>query len=360
MSVLFMEGFESLGTTASTATNIHNALLRRWPNCQINVPSNLALVDNDLADGGIALMVKGQSSIWGDLISIPTPELTGRIVTAGARIWSPSGTPSPFRTDRHIFFFTYPYTWSSPNVSLALKTNSYTLTYKDSTGTVDMSNVLSPGWQYLEMEVYVAKSGGSAKVWVDDVLVLDVSNRDTNYYNTTMQFGFSTGFCDPPYSRVIDDVYLLDNQGSQNTSRLGKHTRICLLKPDADGSATDFTRSNPADDPYTHVNTSLEDDTKYLIGTTGQKQLFSMEPIGEVDIKAIQVQSFVAPVAVGTIAAYRHIVKSGGTTANGAGQYEAHPLPLENIHKTIVESDPDGSDWSMVGLNSAEFGLEVL
>jgi hypothetical protein len=71
-------------------------------------------------------------------------------------------------------------------------------------------------------------------------------------------------------------------------------------------------------------------------------------------------QSFITPENPGSVVTFRNIAKSGEVTANGTSRYEIHPTALENFYADLMDSDPNSSEWSVEGLNSAEFGVEVL
>jgi hypothetical protein len=216
------------------------------------------------------------------------------------------------------------------------------------------------------MQIVFHNTAGTAKVWRDDTLIHDATGLNT--LGTTagnvdiVDIRITPGLVVTTYNPAMDDVYVLNNSGTRNNARLGKDVRIKYYKPDADGSTNNFTKSSGGDAYYQHVNDIPEDDTKYLTSaTTGHKQLFSMESVGTGQIAAVQSQSFVTPENPGTLASFRNIVKSGSATGNGQSRYEVHPTALEVFSVDIVEIDPNTSaGWAASGLNSAEFGVEVL
>jgi hypothetical protein len=216
------------------------------------------------------------------------------------------------------------------------------------------------------MQVTFHNTTGTAKVYRDDTLIYEDTNLNTlgTAANQTdvVVVRLCPGLQVSTTKAAIDDIYLLNNLGTVNNAKLGKDVRIKYFKPDADSSTSDFTKSSAPDARYAHVNNVPADDAKYLTSSTvGHKQLFGMAAVGVGTIRAAQMQSYVTPVTPGTVAAFRNIAKSGSTTVNGTSRYGVHPTVLEVYMADIFETDPNTSaGWSTTGLNSAEFGVEVL
>jgi hypothetical protein len=364
MSLLFMEGFESLGTTSSTEAQVVAAMANRYPDSYYKATAaNAALIDNDLADGGLALVWASTSYLDPDFIKICVADQVANTLTVGMRIKTSSGTHSVFPM---ISFFSS--SDAGGDLCQLTLTNSTDLRFQQKNDTTVLlgSGLTASTWHYIEMQVTFHNTTGTAKVYRDDSLIYEGTNLNTlgTAANQTdvVVVRLCPGLQVGATKAAIDDIYLLNNLGSRNNAKLGKDVRIKYFLPDEDSSISDFTKSSEADTRHDHVNNVPADDTKYLTSSTvGHKQLFGMAAVGSGTIAAAQMQSYVTPVTPGTVAAFRNIVKSGSTTVNGTSRYEVHPTVLEVYREDIFETDPNTTaGWSTTGLNSAEFGLEVL
>lgn len=211
-------------------------------------------------------------------------------------------------------------------------------------------------WYYIEFKVYIHDTAGTAEVRVNGSEWINITNVDTKgyassaYANTWLMRGSSGGYT------YIDDLYVLDTNGSVNNDFLGD-VKIEVIRPTGAGNSTDFTPSTGSN--WQNVDdTTPDDDSTYnyhapqgLPGT----DLFQMGDLTTISgsVFAIQPIMYARKDDAGSADLYS-VLRTGGTDYVGSGI----SLPDSYIYHTdIVEENPNtATAWTVTDINNIEGG----
>ncbi len=253
MSILFFEGFETVGTElglANEATTRPRINLRWDATGSGGAPAtdSFFLID-DFVSEGFAIQMGSNSFSNGNLLQwdVPSAKQQGPGASfdpwvIGARVHIPSAT----RTDE-FFKIDGIFGSSSPTGVLAIRFVDSTdiQIFRDSPSSFVIDtvlDVLSPGtWHYIECRFKIAESGdgGFVQVWVDDVLVSDNQSVDTNnaltFGFTNIKFTTTNATTSADDFVGFDDIYVVWEGETPSTGRLGA-TRVRSLPPNVQGS----------------------------------------------------------------------------------------------------------------------------
>ena len=204
---------------------------------------------------------------------------------------------------------------------------------------------------FVEMECVLADSG-TAKVYVDGVLVIDFAGDTLNGGTgviTSAYWGNPYG-TNISYNFVFDDIYV--NEGA----RLGD-LQVTVLRPNAAGSETDFTPSAGAN--WQNVDdTSVHDtDTTYNTAEpSGSKDLFNLPAIGVVGNVLAIAQHLVARKSDAGEKTIDAIIKSGSVEdVQNYALTETYQVRTRFLHQ-----DPDGDvDWDVAAIDALEVGYGI-
>lgn len=240
------------------------------------------------------------------------------------------------------------------NGLIEIRTNFTTVL---ATGTTVLS---SDTWYYIEFSLFWNASG-TAEVYLNGNLEVSWSG------DTTMSSGIPDiqnifwsrpGFGGGGNNQVAihDDVYVCNDQGSYNNTRLGDIT-VSAIFPDADGGDLDWV-PDTGTTHYDRVNENPpDDDASYVLGSVdGDKDNYSFDPINASGgVAGLVVRTWARTVGAGS-RSLRHIATldasevSGDTLALGASY---------SMQSTIMETDPTGAIWTETTVNDTDFGQEV-
>ncbi len=212
-------------------------------------------------------------------------------------------------------------------------------------------------YYYIELDVTIHDTTGTYDVVVDGVSKMSNTGVDTRNGSTTTvdNVNFQTR---SDADMRIDDLYVLDDAGSDNTGLLGD-CRVETVFPDADGNEVDFTALSGAN--WTQVDDGLtpDDDSTYNHSATAtDRDLYGFSALsGDIDtIFGVQASMLVRKEEAG----FREVrvigrsnvteVESGNKTLGVNYTYKSH----------IFENDPDGGvNWDEAAVNAAQFGLDL-
>jgi hypothetical protein len=214
----------------------------------------------------------------------------------------------------------------------------------------------SSGWHYIELVARLHDSTGSIEIWVDNLQVAsfsgDTRNGGTDPYFDTVSFWSQN---------AIDDIYVLNEQGSFNNSRLGD------CRVDNYGFFNGSNNNWVGSDGDSVNNAALLQQTNYgnsfstWVTANADNQFDSYNTadisIGANEsIRGVEVWAFGAKADSGarTLAL---------TAQTGAGTSQSADLTLlagaARRISNLFEMDPVGSPWSVANYNGAEFGLKA-
>ena len=169
-----------------------------------------------------------------------------------------------------------------------------------------------------------------------------------------------SAFAGSPY-HMIDDIYILNDQGSINNDFLGD-CMIQSIHPNGDGDQQDFTPSS-AVNHYSLVDetTSVDDATKLTGDTTDQKELFEFgSPSKIVDnIVGIQISTCHAMQSSGS-RQMKHVMRDISDNENEGSLTIVSSLGTFSTAVEIVELEPQGgAAWTKSDIDDYQFGVRI-
>jgi len=222
--------------------------------------------------------------------------------------------------------------------------------------TSDTGVITANTWQYVEIKVKCNDTTGTYDVWVDDVNVLSGSNVDTKAGTLAYHDVVWLTRGDLAYENRFDDFYVLDGSATTPNTRLtSSNTFITAIYPNGD-SVIDWTPTGGGSH-YTQVNTYNES-TYIETGTSGDQDIFDYEAFSKVGttIEAIQINT-VAMEKDAKSYPLKTVAASSSNTVFSSNKPVCSTDPLGFTH--VMVTDPDGDAWTKTALDSAKFGVEV-
>jgi len=268
--------------------------------------------------------------------------------------------PSTAVTTRGIFAF---YIDGSRVGAVTINAASRTVEIRNTNGTLVESS--STGifefdtWHYIETKCVPGNIGvGSIEVKLDGSVVATEAAADFQPSGTTaidtVRIG---GFATQNDNTYYDDLYILDETGSDNNDYLGD----CIVRhfhPSADGSlSSGWSRLSGSSDTSAVNEASADGDTSYLYASaTGAEVHLDFEDYsGAQTIYGVAVTSIGRQEVSGSSRQIIGMCKSSGTTSAAASA-----RTLANTYQGIQgvwDNDPDtGTAWTASGFNSAQLG----
>jgi hypothetical protein len=210
-------------------------------------------------------------------------------------------------------------------------------------------------WYHLEAKIYFHDSNGTYEVKLNGTSILSGGPVDTIHSGTKLEF---VRFIN--YGERIDDLYVLNTEGSINNDFLGINTRVRGILPDADGANTDWTPS-AGSDHYAVVDELPETQADYVeSGTINDVDTFTFPSQSITGVYGVKAEAHMMTGSVG-VRDVRLKCISGVTTDNAATEGVSHDGGTEQFIENIWEEDPDASAaWTPTTFNNAEFGVEVI
>lgn len=238
------------------------------------------------------------------------------------------------------------------------------------TGTLlipSIPNVWFPdSWHYIEFGAKIADSGGWVELRQDGITIgrFDGDTRDTVTVDGLIDtVFFNRGFIGTNGSYYIDDVYILNEQGSINNSWLGD-TRVFPLYPEDNGSYSELVGSDAdSTDNYLLVDEAGTPNTSDYVGssTDGDQDSYEFQdlPVTVGTIRGVEVRMVAAKDDTGT-KQMRSLTRRAGADVFGADKTLA-AIPLWQTHTEIQEEDPHAGPgaWTIPNVNATEWGVEV-
>ena len=339
MTLLWIEGFESFGTTNGVAPV---GLEQKYP-----VTSSIS--NMDVENGRIV----GKSLETANAASlIVTPSLGG----GSATFVTGFGLKYSIILTTTRFFSAFESGASSLELNFRLTAGGLITAYRGNTllGT-SLSGMSADTWAYIEIKAFIHNTTGTVQVKINGTEVMNLTNQDTkNIDDAWYQYQLrGAGFIN---LYTFDDWYILDTNGSVNNDFLG-NVRVDAIFPDGVGANSDWTPS--AGSNYQNVDENPHDtDTTYNEdGTSTNKDTHTYGAMPTIDtVLGLQINTL-ARLTDATPFNLETVIISNVTTSNDTGQ--AVPGSYGLIQR-ISELDPDtAAAWTESGINAAEFGYEI-
>lgn len=231
--------------------------------------------------------------------------------------------------------------------------------YSTNLGSTSGLGLTDGVWYYIELKILIANSGGTVDLKVDGVNVLSLTSQDT-LQGTGAAMDMVSLRGSSNIDPVFDDLYVLDDSGSDNTDFLGD----CIVEtifPDADGTTNDFTRVGGGSNNFQAVDDGYtpDEDTTYVHSSTAsEKELYGFAALTTpVDtIYGVQVSMLARKEGSGS-REVRCLARSSATEVEG----DSKGLSVDYLHRQhMYENDPNGGgDWTESAVNAAEFGFKI-
>jgi len=214
-------------------------------------------------------------------------------------------------------------------------------------------------WNYFEIRIVAGtdSSNGELELMMNGKQIINETGVDTLAITpgvARINFSGSDHF-DP----VIDDIYIINTQGSVNNTFLGD-VKVEAVFPDGAGNTTDLLPTGAASNHEAVDDNPFDDDTSYASSSTFEdKDTYTVANLSDITQGIVGVQMLPnarKAIATGT-RALTSVVRSGTTDYD---QTESNLTTSYDYYPAIVELDPDtGSAWTVSGFNSAEFGYRI-
>jgi hypothetical protein len=346
MALKWIEGFESYGVTnGNNVVGLQNKYL------SASADSNFQVQPGRLA---------GKSIIMGGNAVFTTPAFTSQ------QKWT---CGFAYKQDQISA------TWASwrlqdgstVQIELELNKNGEFKVYRGANevsllGITNGVNMRGGIWTYIEVQVVVHNTAGSVVVRCNGTQVLSLTNVNTrSSANNTADRVTWVGNINANNHSYLDDIYVCDDQGSNNITFLGPQ-KVTLILPTGDNgtnqwSATgtgtthaDRVKENPHDSSTTYVSDS----------TSGHVEEWDYANTGSevTSIKGVQVNTVFETDDANAFSVKTH-AKSGGTSSDDAGTagtngtYKTAPFLLENDPNTAAL-------WTKTNLDAALFGVKTV
>lgn len=343
MSLLWIEGFETFGTTNGVAP----------VGMDYKYETNARVPLTDVQAGRIA--GKSWYANTGSTPQIVTPHL-GNIVTFVTG-FGVKYDVTPTTTGK---FFTTRDSNGTEAINMRMNSSDEIAVYRGNTllGTTSGSPLEDDVWFFVELKVTINNSTGTVEVHVDGTQYLSLSSQDTQVGSVTDVARFALlAPGTTPWWFWFDDWYILDTNGSQNNDFLGDQ-RVDAIFANASGDQTDWTPDSGNNWDRVDENPADGDSSYVESGTVTDQDLYNYQSTpGLSGIKGIQINTVVRETDA-EIFQIKHLAKSSTTTDGGTAQTVGS---ASYVTKTrILELNPHTSSaWQDSELNSAQFGIEV-
>lgn len=346
MALLWVEGFESFGTTVGNAPAPTGVLASKYGTV---VSESSIDVETGRAGDGRSL----QLAVANTRFHTPNLSTTNRTLITG-----------------FAFKGGYTATFHSAYVSSMFKDTTWdmglfingtgTMSVRDNTGA-DMGvcdfTFKTGKWYWVEWKVYTDNSAGTVEVRVGGVPVLELSGIDTQFtafnYKNAVNFKDNTGA-----GCYIDDWYVCDGSGSDNNDFLG-NGKVETLRPDGT-STSGWVTSSPSATHSDNVDEAESDDnTSYVQELTStNKDLYTYDDTSDIqDVKGLQLNTR-ARTNSGVSETINAVVSSNSTESNTAHAFSSTSF---FVYTVVSEQDPYASSaWTTTTVDAALFGYEYV
>lgn len=359
MTLVYLEGFETYGTTSTSGSDVE-AYLEKVATVDNGTANNVGLIDNDQADGTYALIMPTTpvGQLFDCTFSVPAAY---RSATNGSHWEVALGFRFKHSTDMGVTSGTYQnfFRWAtntsaSGNPTLASNDNG-DLRYTDNAGNTTYSSALNTDdWNWIEMNFKPTSSGNGG------FIILKVNGTELlndNSRNILQTFFTSEGFAliqgqdrdSGSGETAFDDIYVIDVDGVQHTGLLGDH-RIVPMIPASDATPNDWTPSTGSDN-YALIDEAETDTGDYVeASTSGDDDHYGITAITPLTVEGVQIDvdhemtdGTTGSLFVGTDNGTADEVEF--TTTNGDG---------EVVARAQFSQDPSGNDWTPTNLDNIE------
>jgi hypothetical protein len=342
MALLWIEGFEGVGETTSSAPSPAGIINRKYPTV-----SGESLMSIETGRFGRCLEIPSGTEY------IQSANLTtDTTLVLGCAIRVPS-VPVAFASRLLALHF-----GGTQCIILALNVDqTFSIFRGPSILGTSVNGISIETWYYIELKILTDGSAGSYELRVNGSTWIIGSGIGTTYLGNPYLNSFRLQ--PPPVSPVVairyDDIYLLDGSGPINNDFLGIR-KVEMIHPDSPGDASEWTPNTGAN--WEAVNEEeLDGDATYVEASIVKKDLYNFGSISDLaTIDGIQIMAH-SRVTSGSMDL--HVVtKSGATEVECASETIASTTYITTT--CLREVNPDtAAKWTNTEINSAQFGLHA-
>lgn len=216
-------------------------------------------------------------------------------------------------------------------------------------------------WYYIECKFFLHDATGTVEVRVNGVTVINATGLDTKNAGTKAVYdSFVFKGQGSSVNVDFDDLYILNGAGGAYNAFLGDIT-VETIKPSGNGNASDFLGSDGnSTDNYLLVDDTAYSNTDYVSASVaGNKDKYVFGDLVRTTGSVKGVMSFaVLSKSDSGAKQARLLARTAATDYNGSTE----TLNTSDIaYKKVWEVNPNTAvDWTIAGVNGAEFGVEVV
>jgi hypothetical protein len=338
MALLWIEGFEGVGTTIGSTPSPTGVLARKY--AVTDWLSSMSVQNGRIA--GYAIRMDSA----GPLLR------TGALTTDATMVVGGAFRFTSFAAATFLCF----YDGTTLGMNLCIGADGE-ISIRRGTSILETTSglgIVTGAWYYIEFKV-VCGASGSYELRIGEVTKASASGVNTkagtHEYHTSFQLAAWNN------NLYMDDIYCLDGSGTRNNDFLGNQ-KVLAIFPSGDVTS-DFTTS-AGSDHYTLVDENpANDDTDYVEdSTSGHTDLWNYrDPTGAGVIAGIQINTM-ARETDATSFSLKSVVQSDVTEDEGTA--EAIGGTSYRVLRRIVEKDPHTNlPWTSDGIDAAKFGVRV-
>lgn len=349
MAVIWMDGFDHYGATATGRTAMLDGVYAELSNTMYPVTTNPRTGAHSLSfpGQGVARRVLGAARATVGTgyayysTSLPTQDQNG---TSGTVLMS-------FRN-----------AGNAANITIGMTTTGQiTVRQGSAAGTLIHTTatpvIVAGAYQHIEMKLYSHVSAGTLEIRVNGVTVVSLTGINSNSATGEVaQLAFTGGVSGHAAGVLIDDWFAWDDAGTENNDFLGDR-RVRTLFPNGNTASAGWTAVGAASGYLCIDEAAPNDETDYLEAAGGTT------PTSEFDFEDLP-----AVGAVSAVQTYVRMRKTNAGTANaqvslvsGASVDAGTDRPITEAYTyymDVSELDPaTGVPWTQSAVNSAKLRI---
>lgn len=341
MALLWLDGFESYGTTLNSAPAPTGVLARKYDSLNYE---NYFKVQTGRNGSGRSVQLTGT------YCSMRTASLTtNTTLIVGFAFKTPTNSASNGASICNLYNGT---TLSIGMYMVGTGVMIIRNRYNNNIGVVNHTFQRNK-WYFIELKMYTDSSAGTIEVRVGGVTVLNLTGLSNDYTGA----GYVDNVSWYEYVGIqvyVDDVYICDGSGTDFNDFLG-NGKVETLRPDG-ADTSGWGTSSPSSTHYENVDDEeCDDNTSYeQSNVSSAQELYTVSDVSSITtVKGLMV-STMARTNSGTSETMQTTVSSNGTTTTANHTFSATTYATQIF---VVEQDPDASAaWTTTTINAAKFG----
>jgi len=341
----FCDGFDSYAATGD--------LIKKWD----AVGTNWTWQSTAGINGGGSIQNTGASGNNITKLYRPVHNITSTITTY-ASFWI-KFTAAPAA---NAPFFYVSNQFGSANIGFGVTTSGVIGYIASSISTIVASStqICDNVWHHIEM-AGTSSNAGQGRIWAYvDGVATSISNNSCG--DNGSGYACYVVFRSTNANMTIDDFIVWDNEGSGiTTSTMGIRT-IETLRPSGAGSSAQFTPTGAASNYDCVDEVNHDSDTTYIASSTaGHKDLYAFGNLtgSPTTVTAAVVNNVAKVGTVAGLATIRPRVKVSSSEVSGTS-VDLQSLSYYNRQEAFLTDPSTIAAWTVSGINSAEFGVELV